>query len=264
MAGLLGLTLGGAVPAIGASGEPAPRFRVMSADRNLAADHRPATGQISCPRGFRIASGGFEVRDPDYDTGLASRSAGVRRWRSSAVRSSARSRDSSLTTYGVCVKNSGVVIAKRRVDYPDPAIPATLDVECPPGLKPIGGGGGFTEPTSSGRILESLPHGRGWRFSARQAGTGVLRAEVLCTTDLHLTLVSRVDGLPADAVWRTSRVTCPRGTRAVGGGGGVSGPVDWLLGSFPTGRRSWVAVGLRPVFEPTPGELIVAAICARR
>jgi hypothetical protein len=67
--------------------------------------------------------------------------------------------------------------------------------------------------------------------------------------------------IPDGAISYEVKATCPKGTKATGGGAELSNNFgDYLQGSYPKGNRGWTAVG----YSSSGGTVTAPVLCLKK
>jgi hypothetical protein len=156
-------------------------------------------------------------------------------------------RSAELTTFVRCLKGAKVTTKSATVSLPDDDV-ASVTVRCPKGSK-VSSGGVAVSPDDPFNIAEpagSYPSGKrqwtavGEAYEPGAEVTGFAR----CLKDAKLTRRSESFDMPDDGDTHTVTATCPKKTKATGGGIELSEPYDdYDQGSYPSGKRAWTAAG---------------------
>jgi Ca2+-binding RTX toxin-like protein len=268
-------------------------------------------GTVKCPEGQRVLGGGIgqteatsptfgyvEQSSPVDETGsiASTKSGDVGRGWSAAVFNNSGAGSREYRLYAICSARSDATIATN----PFTVEPRTVDgasIDCPDGTRAVGGGVGQPGPTSplfgwlqgngpvdvSGTTAntESGDTAAGWYASVFNFGATTRDFQVfaICSSASDAAIAAKAlsvaPGEVADAT-----VSCPSGTRVVGGGvgqvAGTDAPRGYIQQSLPVdslGRtistesgdvgRSWLASVYNPPEAGAPTrEFRVFAICA--
>lgn len=160
----------------------------------------------------------------------------------------------------------GALAAKVTTRSEVTALPAaaagTAIAGCPPGAKATGGGARPSSPDDY--LTGSAPVAKREWLAAGWGGEGnAFTAYARCVGGAELVTRSRTAVLPSGGEGAAVTARCPRGTQVAGGGARLGDDYeDYLIGSHPSGRRAWTAVGWRPGY-PTPSTVTAFARCLK-
>ena len=160
----------------------------------------------------------------------------------------------------------GALAAKVTTRSEVTALPAaaagTAIAGCPPGAKATGGGARPSSPDDY--LTGSAPVAKREWLAAGWGGEGnAFTAYARCVGSADLMTRSRTAVLPSGGEGAAVTARCPRGTQVAGGGARLGDDYeDYLIGSHPSGRRAWTAVGWRPGY-PTPSTVTAFARCLK-
>lgn len=138
---------------------------------------------------------------------------------------------------------------------------------CRGDAKVIGGGAELGD--SDDYITGSYPIGDDqWAATGYHVGAatpdGTLTVQVRCAEDIRVISRSQSTTLPKIGAGDSVTATCPRGTKVAGGGIRMSDEsYDWLVGSYPSGPRSWTASAYGSEFGKDPSSITAFARCLR-
>jgi hypothetical protein len=197
----------------------------------------------ACGKGKAIG-GGIELGDAGADAALEFYPSDKREW--SVVGRRSLVGDSDLTAHVVCIKKGKVKPRSETVPLPTDAGEISATATCPKGTRATGGG---IEVGADGDVARgSYPSGkRRWTVTAIRFTPvdSELTAHVLCVKDRKVKRRSSTAPLPNDFNGHDATAKCPKRTKPTGGGVQITVPTDLFraTGSFPAGKRSWVAFG---------------------
>jgi hypothetical protein len=125
-------------------------------------------------------------------------------------------------------------------------------------------GGAKLSLPDNNEIGGSYPSGpRQWTAVGRHAGggPGEIVASARCLKDAKLVTRSEDLVIPDGAVSYPVTATCPKGTKATGGGAELSNNFgDYVQGSYPKGNRGWTAVG----YSSSGGTVTAHVLCLKK
>jgi hypothetical protein len=236
--GLLGLVTGLAFGA---------KVTTKSATVTLPNDQLTHSATAQCKQRAKAVAGGHQLSDDVQDYVAGSYPTGKRGWTAGGLRPTSQIGDEELTTFVRCLKGAKVRTKNATATLPDDAA-ASLTVKCPKGSK-VSGGGVAVSPDDPYNIAEpagSYPSGkREWTAVGEAYDPNVeLTAFAKCLKGAKITRRSESLDMPDDGDTHRVTATCPKKTKAVGGGIELSEPYDdYDQGSYPSGKRGWTAAG---------------------
>ena len=130
--------------------------------------------------------------------------------------------------------------------------------KCPPKHKLTGGGAQLADVvTLQGQDISRPLNKREWTAQGFNSGgaDSEVTAHVICLKKAKVKLASSAD-VSGDPPTATAK--CPKGTKLSGGGIDIDPDQATGLGSYPSGKREWTAVG-----NDTPG-LTAYAVCLKK
>lgn len=138
---------------------------------------------------------------------------------------------------------------------------------CRGDTKAIGGGAELGDV--SDYITGSYPIGDDqWAATGYHIGAaaedGTLTVHARCAKGLRMVSRSETTTLPKVGAGDSVTAICPRGTKVAGGGIKMSDEdYDWLVGSYPSGPRSWTASAYGSPLGQDPSSITAYARCLR-
>lgn len=238
------------------------RTTIVSRTEPLPPGFATTLVSVRCPSGYEVTAGGGEAADPAADNLLETYPRTPTSWATRATRGAGASGDSTLTTYAVCAKNVRLRGRGGVGDYAGGQQLGRSGILCPNDFSPLGAGFAFANPgfDSSGTLIAATPrNSRVTKVRFRQGNPDQFRVTAVCAKP-RVQLERAEVPLPPTLEPQFVQARCPRGTKMLGGGVAGTDTQDRITGSFPSGRRTWTAIGLRFVGSTT-STLEATAVC---
>jgi hypothetical protein len=219
------------------------KLSTKSATATLPGDATTHSVTVKCPKGSKATGGGGQLSDDLNDFWQGSYPAGKRGWTADGYRNVLGNAE--FTVFARCLKKAKLSTQSATTAVPDDGQAHSATAKCPKGTKVSGGGVQLSAPdiTEPGG---SYPSGkREWTGVGRPAGgPGELIVTARCLKGAKLVRKSRSFDMPDDGNTHEVTAKCPKRSKATGGGTQLSDPViDYVQGSYPTGKRVWTAAG---------------------
>jgi hypothetical protein len=237
-----------ALGALVAAGAYGAKLTTKSETATLPADSDTHTVTAQCPKGAKATGGGIQLSDDVSDYVAGSYPAGRRAWTAAALRTASELTDAEFTAFARCLKGAKLVTKSVTTGLTDDSAAHSVTAKCPKGTKVSGGGVALSndDPFNVAEPSGSYPSGkREWTAVGEAYEPGVeLTAFARCLKRAKLIRRSESFDMPDDSDTHTVTATCPKGTKATGGGIELSEPYDdYDQGSYPSGKRAWTAAG---------------------
>jgi hypothetical protein len=258
--GLLAIALIG-LAGLAASVAFGAQATTSSETATLPSDSTTHTVTATCPRGTKATGGGIQLSDDYNDFAQGYYPAAGRGWTAAAWRSSAG--DAEVTAVARCLAGARMTTKAVRGDILDDGASHEVTATCPTGTKLAGGGAKLSLPDNN-ELGGSYPSGpREWTAIGRAAGggPGEIVASARCLKNAKVAARSEDLVIPDGNFSYPVTATCPKRTKATGGGAELSNNFgDYVQGSFPKGRRSWTAVG----YSASQGTVTAHVLCLKK
>jgi hypothetical protein len=233
-----------------------------SKTKTLPPDGAAHDATAKCSSG-KVTGGGVKLSDPVNDLAQASHPAGKHGWRAGAYRSNLQSTNAKYTVFARCLDKGRLSTKTKLRGLPSDGNAYLATVKCPLGTKPAGGGAKLTDETND-FFQGTYPSGeRSWTAVAASGFGGTkFAAQARCLKGHDLVRKSKSRTLLNDDLAHAVTAKCPRGTKVTGGGVKLKDATnDFVVGTYPVGKRRWTAVGERYSGNSGNGKVTAFAVC---
>lgn len=251
------VVLGLVVAAVGVAQAASPGLATKTSSTGLPNDNTTHVLVTNCGGSSKVVGGGVRNGEPSIDYLQGTFPKGRSGWKGLAYRATSAVGSSTTKTFARCIAGAPVVVRSKTVVLPGTSTPTPVVAKCPSGTRVTGGGAELGDNVND-FVQGTYPKRKhAWKavgYRPFAAGDATVTAHALCLGDGRVTQVKKSKPMGAGLTRVVAK--CPRGSRVLGGGTQIEDDLtDYVSGSYPKGKRSWVAEG------HGTSELIAHATC---